>query len=59
MLFGIGVNPGHLWLEEFSLEERFAVICLIIAVAGIGLAPLWISDMINGSVLPVIGKLGL
>ena len=59
LLYGSVVNPVHLTLKDATWDERFAVICLIIAVAGIGLAPLWISDMINGSVLPVIGKLGL
>ena len=57
LLYGSVVNPVHLTLKDATWDERFAVICLIIAVAGIGLAPLWISDMINGSVLPVIGKL--
>ena len=59
LLYGSVVNPVHLTLKDATWDERFAVICLIIAVAGIGLAPLWISDMINGSVLQVIGKLGL
>lgn len=59
LLYGSVVNPVHLTLKDATWDERFAVICLIVAVAGIGLAPLWISDMINGSVLPVIGKLGL
>ncbi len=59
LLYGSVVNPVHLTLKDATWDERFAVICLIIAVAGIGLAPLWISDMINGSVLPGIGNLGL
>lgn len=58
LLYGCVVNPAHLALKDATWDERFAVICLIIAVAGIGLAPLWISDMVRGSVLPVIGRLG-
>lgn len=58
LLYGRVVNPAHLALKDATWDERFAVICLIIAVAGIGLAPLWISDMVRGSVLPVIGRLG-
>ena len=30
-------------------SERFSAIVLILAIAGIGLAPLWISDMIRES----------
>lgn len=57
LLYGKVLNPAHLSLKDATWDERFAVICLIIAVAGIGLAPWWISGMIQGSVLPVIGRL--
>lgn len=57
LLYGEVVNPIHLKLTDATWDERFAVICLIIAIAGIGLAPLWISDMISGSVLPVVTHL--
>lgn len=57
LLYGSVVNPAHLTLTDATWDERFAVICLILAVAGIGLAPLWISNMIDGSVLPVIEQL--
>ena len=42
---------------ERQLDERFAVICLIIAVAGLGLAPYWVSHVISGSVEPIISQL--
>ena len=32
-------------------------ICLIAAVAGLGLAPWWVSDVINASVEPIISQL--
>ena len=35
----------------------FAVICLIVAVAGLGLAPYWVSHVISGSVEPIISQL--
>lgn len=57
LLYGSVVNPAHEALTDATWDERFSVICLIIAVAGIGLAPLWISDMISGSVLPVVEQL--
>lgn len=58
LLYGNVLNPAHLSLKDATCDERFAVVCLIIAVAGIGLAPGWIADLISGSVLPVVGHLG-
>lgn len=49
LLYGRVVNEQHLTLHDAVWYERFAVILLIIAIAGIGLAPLWISDMIRES----------
>ena len=36
---------------------RKAFICLIAAVAGLGLAPLWVSDMLRSSVSEIIAHL--
>ncbi|MDD6210965.1 MAG: NADH-quinone oxidoreductase subunit M [Bacteroidales bacterium] len=57
LLYGKVVNEHHRKLTDATWDERFAVICLIFAIAGLGLAPLWMSDMISGSVLPVISQL--
>ena len=57
ILYGTCTNKHHLALTDATWDERFAVICLIISVAGLGLAPFWISDMISGSVLPVVSNL--
>lgn len=51
LLYGQVVNEQHLSLKDAVWYERFAVILLIIAIAGIGLAPLWISDMIRESLV--------
>ena len=56
-LYGNPVNEEHLKLTDATWDERFAVICLIVAVAGLGLAPWWISNMIGDSVLPVVSQL--
>ena len=40
-----------------GVSEPDAVICLIIAVAGLGLAPYWVSNVISGSVEPIISQL--
>lgn len=57
ILYGNVVNPEHLKLKDATWDERFSVICLIIAVAGLGLSPLWVSNMIQESVLPVVQHL--
>ena len=57
ILYGTCTNKHHLELTDATWDERFAVICLIVCVAGIGLAPFWISDMISESVLPVVSNL--
>ena len=54
ILYGVNLNPEHAKLHDAHCEERFAVICLIVCIAGIGLAPGWLSDVISDSVAPVI-----
>ena len=44
-------------MTDATWDERTAVIILIACVAGLGLAPLWISNMIGDSVLPVVNLL--
>ena len=55
--FYLLTNPEHLKLTDATWDERFAVICLIVAVAGLGLAPYWVSHVISGSVEPIISQL--
>jgi NADH-quinone oxidoreductase subunit M len=57
ILYGSVKNPEHLKLTDATWDERFAVICLIIAVAGLGLAPFWVSDLIRESVAPLLSHL--
>ena len=57
ILYGTCTNKHHLALTDATWDERFAVICLIVCVAGLGMAPFWISDMISGSALPVVSNL--
>ncbi|WP_321333052.1 NADH-quinone oxidoreductase subunit M [uncultured Bacteroides sp.] len=57
ILYGQVVNKAHLKLTDATWDERFAVICLIICVAGLGMAPWWISHMIGNSVLPIVSQL--
>lgn len=54
IIYGTPVNENHLKLSDATWDERFSVICLIIAIAGIGLAPFWLSDIIRESVEPIM-----
>lgn len=54
LLYGPLLNPEHAKLTDATWEERLSVICLIVAIAGLGLAPLWMSNMISESLLPIV-----
>lgn len=57
ILYGTCTNKHHLQLTDATWDERVAVVCLIIAVAGLGMAPWWVSNMIHESVIPVVSHL--
>ena len=54
ILYGTCTNEHHLKLTDATWDERTAVICLIVAVAGLGLAPLWVSNMVSTGVAPIV-----
>lgn len=47
-------DPHFEELTDASWDERFAVICLIFCVAGLGIAPLWASNVISDAVGPIL-----
>ena len=57
ILYGVCTNEHHLLLTDATWDERFAVTCLILSVAGLGLAPWWVSDLIGTGVGPIIDVL--
>lgn len=57
ILYGTCTNEAHLKLSDATWDERVAVIGLIVCVAGLGLAPFWISQMIGDSVAPLLSSL--
>ncbi len=57
ILYGTCTNPEHLKLTDATWDEKLAVVVLIVAIAGLGLAPMWVSDMIGDSVLPIISHI--
>ena len=57
ILYGTCTNEAHLRLSDATWDERLSVVCLVVAIAGMGLAPLWVSDMIRGSVAEIIAHI--
>ena len=55
--YGSVLNKDHLALTDAVWFERLSVVVLIVAIAGLGMAPLWVSNMINDSLLPVVQQL--
>lgn len=59
ILLGPIKNEHHLELTDALWFERLSTITLVLAVAAIGIAPLWLSDMIQHSLTPIIAKLSV
>lgn len=57
LLFGPIKNDHFLHLKDAVWYERLATITLVVAIASIGIAPLWLSDMINVSLAPIVEKI--
>ncbi len=47
-------DPHYLELTDATWDERVAVCGLIFCVAGLGIAPMWISDVIGDAVGPIL-----
>lgn len=59
LLFGPIKNEHFEHLEDAKWYEKTSTVTLILAIAGIGIAPLWLSNMIGGSLQPVINRLAM
>ncbi len=57
LLLGPINNDHYLHLTDAKWHERLSTITLVIGITAIGMAPLWLSDMINFSLSSVIDKL--
>ena len=57
ILYGEVKNPHYLELTDATWDERVAVICLIACVAGLGLFPLWASNVISDAVGPILANI--
>ncbi|MDU8884984.1 NADH-quinone oxidoreductase subunit M [Yeosuana sp. MJ-SS3] len=54
MLMGPVKNEAYLKLERVTWYEKSGILLLLIPIVGIGVAPLWLSDMILESLQPFI-----
>ena len=54
ILYGKVADPHYEKLTDATWDERVAVCCLIFCVAGLGIAPLWASEVIDNALIPII-----
>jgi NADH-quinone oxidoreductase subunit M len=59
LIFGPVREPWYHELEDAKWFEKLSVGTLIVGIAAIGLAPLWLSDMISVSLGPIIERLDM
>jgi len=57
LLFGPIKNDHFLHLKDAEWYERLSTVTLVLAIAAIGIAPLWLSNMINFSLGPIVDKI--
>jgi NADH-quinone oxidoreductase subunit M len=57
LLFGPVKDPHFEHLEDARWHEKLSMYTLVIAIAGIGIAPLWLSNTILESLKPIVEKL--
>ncbi len=57
LLLGPVKNDHFLELEDAKWYERLSTVTLILSIAAIGIAPLWLSDMIGFSLAPMVDKI--
>jgi NADH-quinone oxidoreductase subunit M len=57
ILYGPLQDSHHAHLPDASWYEKVSAVCLIAAIAGMGIYPFGISEMIRNSLLPIIEKM--
>lgn len=57
LLMGPIKNDHFLHLDDAKWYERISTISLVLAITAIGLAPFWLTNMINFSLAPIVEKL--
>lgn len=59
LLLGPVKNPHFEHLNDAKWYEKLSMITLVLAIAGIGIAPLWLSNTILDSLKPIVEKLAM
>ncbi|MEI6822924.1 MAG: NADH-quinone oxidoreductase subunit M [Bacteroidota bacterium] len=59
LLLGPIKNDHYLELKDAKWFERLSTVTLLLAIAGIGMAPLWLSNIIGDSLTPIIEKISM
>ncbi len=57
ILYGKVNNPHYETLTDATWDEKFCVCCLIACIAGLGLFPIWASNVISDAVAPILTQL--
>ncbi|HRZ98943.1 MAG TPA: NADH-quinone oxidoreductase subunit M, partial [Paludibacter sp.] len=57
ILFGKIQDPHHEELTDATWWERVSVVTLIVAIIALGSLPLWVSNIIHDSLIPVVNNL--
>ena len=57
ILYGEPENEEHMKLSDATWDERFTVICLVACVAALGVAPLWVSNLISDGVGNILASI--
>jgi NADH-quinone oxidoreductase subunit M len=59
ILYGKVADKHFETLTDATWDEKFAVVCLIACVAGLGVFPMWASNVINDAVGPILSSLNV
>lgn len=57
ILYGEPDNEEHKRLSDATWDERFTIICLVVCVAALGIAPMWVSNLIGNGVENIISNI--
>ena len=57
ILYGPIANEEHNKLIDAVWHEKIPLVILLVAIVGMGIAPLWLSDLINDSLGPIVKAL--
>lgn len=57
ILYGEPEDEEHKKLSDATWHEKFTIICLVICVAALGIAPMWMSNLINDGVGSILANM--